>query len=122
MNINRHNYEEFFLMYVDNELSAAERAEVEAFVEQNQDLKTELELLKDAVMLPDETIQLVNKSSLYKNERSINLNNYEEYFLLYVDNELGADEKDEVEKFVLQTLDYNKSLLNCNNRSLSRKL
>jgi hypothetical protein len=101
MNINRHNYEELFLMYVDNELSDAQRAEVEAFVQQNPDLTEELALLMDAVLVPvDFTFE--GKEILFKDERSININNYEEYFLLDVDNELNAAEKNEVEKFVLQ--------------------
>ena len=36
--INRHNYEEFFLLYVDGELETAQRATVEKFIEQNPDL------------------------------------------------------------------------------------
>jgi hypothetical protein len=101
MNINRQNYEEFFLMYVDNELSEAQRTEVEAFVQQNPDLSEELAMLQESVLLPDE-VSFTGKESLYKNENSININNYEEYFLLDVDNELSTEEKGEVEKFVLQ--------------------
>ncbi len=46
MIINRHNYEEFFLLYIDNELDGGQQTAVEKFVEQNPDLGKELEMLK----------------------------------------------------------------------------
>ena len=102
MIINRHNYEEFFLMYVDNELTPAQRAGVEAFVQQHQDLSDELKMLQQATIVPEEDIQFTTKDLLYRTEQGINLANCEEYFLLDVDNELSQSEKEEVEKFVLQ--------------------
>lgn len=102
MNINRHNYEEFFLLYVDNELTEAQRVAVEAFVQQNIDLAEELALLQQSTLMPQEELSFPGKETLYKNEHSINLANYEEYFLLHVDNELNLKDKEEVEKFVLQ--------------------
>jgi hypothetical protein len=99
--INRHNYEEFFLLYVDNELSEADRAAVELFVQQNPDLAEEMEMMKHAV-LPTEIIAFEDKEKLYNKAGGITSHNYEEYFLLSVDQELTQQESEEVEKFVLK--------------------
>lgn len=102
MNINQHNYEEFFLLYVDNELSATDKQAVELFAQANPDLAIELEMLQQ-MRLPAEEILFDKKTGLYRNEaNSINLANHEEQFLLYVDNELDVSEKEKVETFVLQ--------------------
>lgn len=102
MNINRNNYEEFFLLYADGELSAQEQQAVEQFVKDNPDVANELEMLMQT-KLEDDGIIFADKNSLYKtNDSVINLNNYEEQFLLYVDDELNDDEKNNVETFVLQ--------------------
>ncbi|MFT3825874.1 MAG: hypothetical protein QM731_18285 [Chitinophagaceae bacterium] len=103
MNINRHNYEEFFLMYVDNELTPAERTAVEMFINENPDLRAELEMFQDTVMQPEEKISFGNIQSLLKKEEpagAISDSNCEEHFVLYGDNELNNKEKDLVEQFV----------------------
>ena len=46
MIINRDNYENFFLLYVDGELCAADRKAVEDFAAENEDLQKELEILR----------------------------------------------------------------------------
>jgi len=101
VSINRHNYEEFFLLYVDDELQQPERVEVENFVKQNPDLASELEMLQQAT-LDTEDFTFDQKELLYKKEDSISLANYEEYFVLSVDDELKGNEADKVEKFVLK--------------------
>lgn len=68
MEINRNNYEEFFLLYVDNELPAGERREVEEFVHANPDLKVEFDLLSDTVLVADNNIVFEEKEALYKEE------------------------------------------------------
>ena len=73
------------------------------FVQQNPDLAAELEMMQQLRLEPEEDIKFYNKAELLRTETpSINTTNYEEYFLLYVDNELTPAEKDAVEKFVLQ--------------------
>lgn len=102
MNINRHNYEEYFILYMDNELGSEERQQVEVFVQQNPDLKEELELLIQSKFTPEPHIVFENKDELLRTSESsvINMSNYEEWLVLYLDNELSAEEKTAVEIFV----------------------
>ncbi len=103
MNINQHNYEEFFLLYVDGELSAADKQAVDQFVQANPGLAVELEMLLQMRLTDDEPVLFEGKESLFRNEAAeIGLHNHEEHFLLYVDNELDRVSKEKVETFVLQ--------------------
>jgi hypothetical protein len=107
--ITRNNYEEYFVMYVDNELPLAGRLAVEDFVRLNPDLEEELVMLQQSVLRPDERIVYDQKESLLKNineQESINENNCEEYFVLYGDDELTNEQKDKVEQFVYKHPQY----------------
>ena len=100
MNINRNNYEAFFLLYADKELTASERYAVEMFVKQNPDLEEEFTTLQQTVVIPDATIAFTHKDILFRKEAFIDYSNYEKKFLLYADNELAAQDRDATEKFV----------------------
>lgn len=102
MNINRHNYEEFFILYLDNELSQEERSHVELFLQAHPDLAEELAMLQRAKLVPDNELVYAGKETLMINSGHsfITLNNYEEWLLLYTDNELSAEERTAVEKFI----------------------
>ena len=101
--INRHNYEQYFLLWVDGELSPEEMEAVERFVASNPDLADELAILQDTKLVPDNAIVFENKAQLLKvHTNEINLNNYETWFLLYVDQELTLADQQKVELFVLQ--------------------
>ena len=65
MQINRDNYENFFLMYTDNELCAADRKAVEDFAAANADLQQELEILMSTV-LPADEINFEDKGELLR--------------------------------------------------------
>jgi hypothetical protein len=109
MNINRHNYEEFFLLYVDNELTAGQRKIVDAFVATNPDLQEEFDLIQQATFTADVKLDETFISSLLKpvgEESTIS----EEQLLLYVDDELSAAEKAAVEKELLTSPSLQKEL------------
>ncbi len=103
MELNRHNYETFFLLYVDGELSATEKEAVDRFVQENPDLANELSVLQQTTLPADISMEFINKDSLYRSlTGSVDTSNHDEKFLLYVDNELSSAERAEVETFVLQ--------------------
>jgi len=96
MNIDRHNYEEYFVLYWDNELTDEQKQLVKQFVQQNTDLEEEFILLGQSHFTPDEKISLSNKEFLIKEEYA----NRQELFLSYIDNELSTSEKSAVENFI----------------------
>ncbi len=86
MEINQHNYEHYFLMYIDNELSVEERAAVNDFIMQYPNYANKLEALQQLKMSPD-TLIYENKFSLYK------LSEQDEQCIAYLENELTNEEK-----------------------------
>ena len=106
MNINHHNYEEYFILYMDNELSSDDRRMVEAFVQQHPDLKEELDILLQYKLTPDTSVTYSGKEDLMKvnGDDPVTLTNYEEWLVLYMDNELTADQKITVDKFLASNL------------------
>ena len=102
MNINRHNYEEFFILYLDNELNEAERRRVEAFAALHPDLQEELDLLLQTKLQPEAETFFASKEELLKNETIVQqeMPAYTEQLLLYTDNELTAAERKETEKLL----------------------
>lgn len=87
MNINLDNYEQYLLMYVDNELSAAERRGVEEFLGDYPYLQQELDILQQTV-LPLETVSF-DKASLLKPMLDESM---QEKLLMHLDGELPAGE------------------------------
>ena len=102
MDISRDNYEEYFLLYADNELTDSEKAQVLMFVKDNKDLEEEFRMIHYTIARPDLTIEFTDKSFLLKNDPSsfINEKNYEEVFVLYHDKELTEAQKRETESFL----------------------
>jgi hypothetical protein len=103
MNINRNNYERFFLLYADNELSDAEKNMVNLFVQQNTDLEEEFLMIQQSVVSPDKNLTLGDKNFLLRQEQTlISEDNYEEIFILYNDGQLDEHEKRQTVNFINQ--------------------
>jgi len=90
MEINQHNYEHYFLMYIDNELSATEMAEVSDFIMQHPNYANKLQELQQLKISPD-TLIYENKFSLYK------LSEQDEQCIAYLENEMTKEEKESFE-------------------------
>lgn len=102
MTITRNNYEEFFILYMDNELGSDDRRQVELFVKENPDLQEELNLLMQTQLAPNNSFVFAGKEQLLKTPGSvpIDTSDYEEWLLSYTDNELSAEQKIAVERFI----------------------
>ena len=65
MELNQDNYENYLLLYIDNELPASEKAAVELLLASNPKLVETLKALQ-AVQLKPEFVEFSDKSSLYR--------------------------------------------------------
>lgn len=110
MIIDRHNYEEFFILYWDGELIGSQKQAVENFVNENPDLQEEFRLLGETRFVPDKNVQFEEKGFLL-NSSFINITNYEEQLLNYIDDELNNNERKEVEKLAAKLPVIQKELL-----------
>lgn len=68
MNINRQNYEEYFLLYADQELTAGQRKKVEEFISNHPDLRQELERFHALKLRQEEPFPFPGKKDLYKHK------------------------------------------------------
>ncbi len=100
--INRHNYESFLLDYMEGTLHDSLHAEMLAFLDENPDIREELMLLDDVVLVPDEKI-FSGKETLKKEVvpvNGLNESNYINYFIAYHEGDLADQEKKSVNKFL----------------------
>jgi hypothetical protein len=97
------NYEEWFILYMDEELSAEQKTMVDNFLLGHPHLQDELDLLL-STKLPAEDIHFSGKEELQA--AAMKLNTVDESLLLYIDNELPAAERKAVEAKISSSKDY----------------
>jgi hypothetical protein len=96
------NYEEFFILYMDNELTEDQVKMVDEFLVANPDLKAEFEILM-STRLPLEDFSFDKKDLLADSMKQTLV---DEELLLYIDNELPSDKKKTVELEIASNKDY----------------
>jgi hypothetical protein len=89
--ITRDNYEEYFLLYADNELSAAGREAVECFVADHPDLREEWEALLQCRVSPDTRVAFPDHEALLKDPLLYYVDGLP---FLYPDNSIVFPDKD----------------------------
>ena len=101
IDINRNNYEEYFLDFLDGKLSPSDENLLMLFLNVNQDLKSELELFEAHEIFAD-NIYLENKTGLKKSGilAGITSNNFDELCIARMENDLKRKEIIEFDKFI----------------------
>jgi hypothetical protein len=100
--INQSNYEEWFVLYMDDELSASQKEMVDRFLLLHPHLQEELDLLL-STKLPADDVVFFDKSSLTAGAMKLNI--VDESLLLYIDNELSPAEQKRVEETIASNAD-----------------
>jgi hypothetical protein len=96
------NYEEFFILYLDNELSEEQVKMVDEFLITHPDLQAEFEILL-GTKLPAEDFSFDKHELLAENMK---VSSVDEELLLYIDNELTTDQKKRIELEIFANKDY----------------
>jgi hypothetical protein len=94
--INLGNYEEFFILYMDNELTSEQTAAVDAFLAAHPDLQAELDLLMSTKLTPENIF--FNKEDLLADQMKVAV--AEEDLLLLIDGELSSQKAGELKKSI----------------------
>lgn len=98
--IDRHNYEAFYLDYLEGTLSTEKTAELLLFLEKNKDLELELEELdmtRDAdIALPTLGAGFGKKENFASLKKTINASNVEDYIIGDLEKELYEDDRREL--------------------------
>ncbi len=93
MNINRYNYESFFIDYIEAKLSNAQLLEFENFLVQNPCLAMELEAISVGnFSLQKEEIKL-DRNILYSDEESISINMFTDRCIDFLENDFDENQR-----------------------------
>ncbi|MFI5220055.1 MAG: hypothetical protein ACHQNT_11275 [Bacteroidia bacterium] len=105
MEINKSNYEIYFLDFYEGNLSAEMQAELFLFLEQHPELKSEFKNF-DLVKLPESDIRFPDKSILKK--EIVTEENIQQYLVAKLEGDLNKEELHELNKFLFSHPQFKK--------------
>jgi hypothetical protein len=114
MQINRNNYESYFLDFLEGRLPELEIDELMAFLKKNPDLEDTL-LHFDNYIIESNTDIKLNKGFLFKsleNFHSINENNFDEFCIAWYENDLSPASREELSKYLVSHPDKSRDFEN----------
>lgn len=103
MDINRFNYETFFIDYLDGKLNSDQTNELLSFLEQNTDLKEELENFQKITLEPD-AVFYESKEKLKRTltaQLPVGESNFDAFCVAYIEKDLSAVEENALKEYVL---------------------
>lgn len=110
MNINRDNYEQFFIDYYDQNLSKSQIEELFLFIEANADAKEEFFAFSPEMTLEPEKIIFDGKNQLKQiaEDTTVTPDNFDKYCVAQLEGELNNYQKADFEKFISEKPEYSK--------------
>lgn len=104
MEINLENYEAYIIDYLDNQLDPVQTAELLLFMENNPQLKEDLEALKDVTVTASSKEEFGFKEMLIqpfdKDALQLTADNYSHYFIAQLEGDLSAAGNKKVDQFL----------------------
>lgn len=98
MKINRNNYETFFIDYLEGNLDEKLVDDFIEFIQQNPDLKEEMELINSVTLKPDQA-EFNKKENLYKEKLDIE-SEFSRMAIAELEGDLSDSEKKEFEEYL----------------------
>ncbi|MGM0612949.1 MAG: hypothetical protein ACQESM_05535 [Bacteroidota bacterium] len=115
MKINRNNYEAYMIDYLDGNLTSAQVDELMLFLDENPDIKAEAEGLDMTVNPVDEQSPVYDEKAALKqpvtdDSGTITEDNYETWFIAFVEGNLSKDEESCLHTYLNQNPEKQKEL------------
>ena len=124
MIVNIHNYETYLLLYIDNELSASEKAALELFIQENPSYQQELTLLQNSKLffLENAKEETVAEKIIFEDKLNLyQISESDTACLLYLEHEMSASEVAQFEEKLAKDPHLQISLTNWGKTLISQK-